>query len=338
MNALRAAWLTWKLHRFESVVAFVLMLTMAISAGIVTLHLRALTIPAGCWDWPGVYTSELCRRLVDSHHDIVGAAGGHVRIGFLGAPTLIGLMLGSTLVGRELELRTASLAWSLDGARLRWLAQRLGGALVLACVGLITMAWMGSGFEAASRTPGDLERVGELATRGVPLLTRGLAALGIAVLAGAVLGRTVPALLIATIAVGVLWYVGSGASKVAAGPFAVWIDDAQRREGDYVHVVRYDEFDTTQPGRHGEPGARIDSGEAYQKGLLLVCGAEPEVHDEAYEVCVNVYDPSMVHGWWLAVPASALPVIEGVQAGLDLAVGGLALAGTVVIVRHRRPD
>lgn len=342
MTAIRATWLTWRMHRSETLVAAVLMVAISISAWVVALHLRSLTIPSGCWDWPGgAYPNEMCQRLVNAWFEILGNEGGHVRLALLVVPSLVGLMLGATLVGRELELRTAALAWSLEGGRMHWLAQRVGGMLLLVVLGLTAMALMGSTFESATRVPGDMDRTGELAMRGLPLMSRGLAALSIALLAGAVLGRTLPALLVAAVAVGVLWYVGSGVMpKLVAPPFAVWIDDTQRLEGDFVHVVDYDVFDTSRPGYAGEPGARMDWNEANQRGLPITCGPAPSpgADDPAYDACFSVYDPSMTFGRWLAVPASALPVIEGAQAGLDLLVAGGSIALTASVVRRRRPD
>lgn len=342
MTAARATWLTWKLHRFEVLVASALMVGVAGSAWVVRQHIDSLTIPMGCWDWAGdAYPSEMCQRLVNAFFDIVGNEGGHVRMGLLAVPTVVGLVLGATLVGRELELRTAALAWSLEGGRMRWLVQRLGAVVLLLCIGLAAMAWFGSGYDAAARNPRDMDRIGELAMRGVPLLTRGFAALAVALLTGALLGRTLPALLVAVVGAGALWYVGSGVvPTLVAPPFAVWIDDTQRREGAYVHVVEYAEFDTTRPGAPGEPGVRLASGERYAEGLRQVCGPAPRAGEDGstYQRCSDEYDPSMVFGGWLAVPASALPVIEGAQAGLDLLVVGGSVAATAIIVRRRRPD
>lgn len=318
------------------------MSAVAISAGIVTQRVQALTIPTGCWSWEGAYDqSEFCRRLLNAFYDIRANEAGHVRLGLFALPTLVGLVLGSTLVGRELELRTAPLAWSLEGGRMRWLAQRLGGVVALLVLGLGAMALLGAGFDAALRLPSDSERLGELAMRGLPLLTRGLAALGIALLAGAVLGRTPPALLLATVAVGALWFVGSGVVPQAVGaPFATWMDDADRRAGAIAHVLGHGQFDTSRPGVAGEPGERLDWNDANQRGLPITCGSEPArgVVDPRYEACINNYDPSMTYGWWLAVPSSALPVVEGAQAGLDLVVGGGSIALTAFVVRRRRPD
>jgi hypothetical protein len=342
MTMLRATWLTWQLHRFEVLVATILMLAVTISAGIVAMHLRNLTIPAGCWDWPGgAYGSEMCQRSVNAFFDILGNEGGHVRLGLVAVPSVVGLVLGTTLVGRELELRTASFAWSLEGGRLRWLRHRSAPMVLLVVLGLGAMAWTGSSFESAARVPGSTDRIGDLAMRGLPLLSRGLAALGIALLAGAVLGRTLPALLVASVSVGVLWYVGSGiVPRQVAPPFAIWVDDTQRREGDFVHVLDHGEFDTTRPGSDGEPGVRLGFGEWYERGLRIVCGTVPAPAEDAttYEDCTNAYDPSMVYGWWLAVPASAVPAIEGAEIVIDVFVAGGTTALTALVVTRRRPE
>jgi hypothetical protein len=125
-----------------------------------------------------------------------------------------------------------------------------------------------------------------------------------------------------------------------APAYAIWIDDTQRRKGEYVHVVDYAEFDTSSPGLGGEPGRRLGYGEWYERGLPIVCGPRPDpgMDDTLYEACVNVYDPSMVYGRWLAVPASALPVIEGAQVGLDLLVLGGGIGLTAVVVARRPPE
>ncbi len=342
MTALRATWLTWRLHRFEMLAAATLMAVVALSAWVVAQHVDGLAIPRGCWDGSvEAGASELCQRLVRSFDLILGNEGGHVRMALFVVPTLVGLVVGSVLVGRELETRTAPLAWSLEGGRLRWLAQRLGGALVLVVIGLTAMAWTGGVFEASARIPGHSDQLGALAMRGLPLVSRGLAALGIALLAGAILGRTLPALLVATVAVGALWYVGSAVVPQQVAPsFATWVDDRERRDGDFVGVVDFGLFDTNQPGPVGTPGLPMDWNEANQRGLRITCGPEPgvDVDDPVYEACLAIYDPSMTFGWWRAVPASALPIIEGAEVTLDLLVafGSVALTAGVVVRRH--PD
>ena len=52
-------------------------------------------------------------------------AAAFAKVGVLAAPILMGLFLGVPLVARELESRTAPLAWSLSRSRRRWRGFRL---------------------------------------------------------------------------------------------------------------------------------------------------------------------------------------------------------------------
>jgi hypothetical protein len=50
-------------------------------------------------------------------------------------PFGVGLLAGVPIVARELEMRTAQTAWSLNGSRLRWLIRQvapIGGVVALA--------------------------------------------------------------------------------------------------------------------------------------------------------------------------------------------------------------
>lgn len=84
----------------------------------------------------------------------------------------------------------------------------------------------------------------------------------------------------------------------------------------------------------------MDWNAANQRGLPIACGPEPSpgAVDADYEACINTYDPSTTFGRWRAVPASALPAIEGVQVGVDLVVAAVSIALTALVVRRRRPD
>jgi hypothetical protein len=115
-----------------------------------------------------------------------------------GAPFGIGLLLGVPLVARELESRTAQFAWTLSRSRAAWLAQRVAfAALVL--VALLTVVGVVAEILTAASLPDG--KPGEdfiwYGRRGFMLVARGLAALGIGVFVGALVARTLPALLAA---------------------------------------------------------------------------------------------------------------------------------------------
>lgn len=113
-------------------------------------------------------------------------------------PLVVGIVLGVPVVGREIEAGTAPLAWSLAGSRERWLAGRLLRVALVVVVILIPIAVVSDVLE--SRLEPTLS-VGasfvDWGSRGFPLIAYGLIALAIAVAAGALVGRTLPAILLA---------------------------------------------------------------------------------------------------------------------------------------------
>ncbi len=120
-------------------------------------------------------------------------------------PFVVGGLLGAPLLARELETGTGRLAWSLSGSRLRWFIWRLVPALVLVVVLLVPAAL------AANRLLWEWQRIDPTFNfygdqwRGAPLVARGLAAFGIAVLAGVLVRRILPALLVTAVAVVILY-------------------------------------------------------------------------------------------------------------------------------------
>jgi hypothetical protein len=125
--------------------------------------------------------------------------GGFARFGAFLAPFALGLILGIPVVAREIEGRTAGIAWTLSRSRLRWLMQRV---LPLALVVVILAAVVGIGSEFVTRTnpfadyaanPG----FADYTSRGVLLPIRALAVLLLAIAMGAMVPRQLPALLLA---------------------------------------------------------------------------------------------------------------------------------------------
>lgn len=139
-----------------------------------------------------------CFRLARAGVEILGTAflnsGGILQLSIMGLlPFVVGVFGGIPVVARELEDRTAQTAWWLNGSRVRWLLQRLGPiALVLGvAIGLAAFA--------ASPVADDwvrwhgAERGQLLGTHGPLAIVRAFGAFGVALAAGALLGRTFPA-------------------------------------------------------------------------------------------------------------------------------------------------
>jgi hypothetical protein len=135
--------------------------------------------------------------------------GGFARLAAFLTPFALGLFLGVPVVAREIEGRTAGIAWTLSQSRTRWLIQRV---LPLLVVAIVLSAAVGIGSELVTRTnpfadfaanPG----FADYTARGVLLPARALVVLLLAVAIGAMVPRQLPALLLA-IGVTVALFVG----------------------------------------------------------------------------------------------------------------------------------
>ncbi len=345
---LRAAWLTFRMHRFEVVISALLMAVLAVSVLIVTSHLTDLNIPDACWQSSraGDFEPPGCAEM-ERFWDIARSEAGYVRAGLGLVAPIVGLILGVPIVAREVELRTTSLAWSLALHRGRWLLSRLLPMLALAAAGFVVLGWVGSGLFQAMEVGRASPSLTEIASHGPTLVARGLMALGIAVLAGAVIGRTMPAFLIAAVAV-VGWSL-FGVPTVQQSMFAeraVWISDEDGwRDG--MGPIGYadgGDFDTSKPGVDGEPGARFDH-EAFYLQQVERCGPPPEDDQEgespewlSWQTCAEQipYPENMY--WSKVVPASTYPDFQLAELAIDAAIGGAAFVLTFPVVARRRPS
>lgn len=353
---LRSFVLTWKIHRFEVVFCAIVLVLFAVGAWWVSSRMLDLDIPLTCWqrDDDGPYASAECDELMRRYHDIRYGDAGFVRVGLNLVAPIVGLILGVPIVARELELRTTSLAWSLSLRRSRWLFARFLPMVAVALVGFVILGWLGSRLFEAIAVGRDSPDLTEVAAHGPALVARGLMAMAIGLLAGALVGRTMPALLLA--AVGVLAWalvavpVVQGAMSQERG---VWRSDQseQWREGSSpITWVDWGEFDVSKPGLPGEPGARwTDEDWERLQGLIVErCGPAPEGSDDddydfsspewqAWSRCTEEYPPPSNLQWTKVVPASAYPDYQNAELLLDSAIAVICLLLTIPVVARRRP-
>jgi hypothetical protein len=125
--------------------------------------------------------------------------GGFATLGAFLAPFALGLFLGVPVVAREVEGRTAPIAWTLSRSRLRWLVRRVAPLVVIV---VVLAALVGIGSEFVTRTnpyahyavnPG----FADYSSRGVLLPIRAVVVLVLAITVGAMVPRQLPALLLA---------------------------------------------------------------------------------------------------------------------------------------------
>ena len=199
--------MTFKQHRFEMLAVIVASIGLTVAALMVTQMLSSVTTPHDCFESSvrgeplpvGCDTLEEFNRI---NYDVAGTVMAAMAV----LPWAAGLVIGVVLVGVELDHRTASLGWWLARSRRRWLLMRavpvaMGLALVLALP-----AWAA---EVLGRTRHGLYDPATTTTldyglRGYVVVAKGLAAFGIGLFFGAILGRLLPALISAGVAAVIL--------------------------------------------------------------------------------------------------------------------------------------
>lgn len=168
----------------------------------VAFRLLAFDLPPACLDPES--TAVACRgRQFDAmaYQSFASNWGGAVA--YVGAflPAIAGVVLGIAAVAKELEQRTAVLAWSVSPSRRRWMLQR-----VVPLLGIVALLGLGSTqlFAAMARlqNPGAEDPLANAAfelisVTGFGPMAGGVSAFGITVVIGAMLGRLLPGLLAA---------------------------------------------------------------------------------------------------------------------------------------------
>jgi hypothetical protein len=191
---IRAARLSLKLHHSEISLALAAAVGLGVWAVVLIARLAAVNVPATCLDaWvaaPGEYGPG-CAGPLRAWGNVL--ADGSLLVDAMSiAPFAIGLLGGIPIVSRELEGRTAQTAWSLEPSRLRWLAGRLLPIAALLGAALVFAGLMVGIVEEGREIWGEpaLFHIGHHGLRVVP---RACAALGVGLLLGALVGRSLPA-------------------------------------------------------------------------------------------------------------------------------------------------
>lgn len=321
INSLR---LSFRLQRWEvlALAAGVALLTAAMMWFTWQLRTLAASEP-GCLD-PSTYVAA-CEQSPQPFYQLASLAEGLSYLGWT-APFALGLVLGVPLVSREIEQRTAGIAWALSRSRTSWLLGRVAFAALVLVFLLVVLAIASEVLAAAQMPTHHLDRdFAWYGRRGGLLVARGLAALGVGVLLGAVLGRVLPALLLAAFASALIFTVISlGMDR--------WI------QTDAVVVASGDQAGVRYLGQRVEltSGELVDYGELMRRGLAF------DVIDEEGRLFAKPEDmghPERMIGWdrTLVVPGRLYPQIVLRESAV---VGGTALLlglASAAVVARRRP-
>jgi hypothetical protein len=315
--------LSFRLHRWEVLAsaAGVAILSAAMLWVAWQLRTLAATDP-GCVD-PAAYAPG-CTQLGQRFYELSSKAEWLSYLSWL-APFAMGLVLGVPLVSREIEHRTAAVAWTMSRSRTRWLAGRAAFLILVMVVLLIVVAAAGEALAAATMPAQHLDRdFAWYGRRGALIVVRGLASLGIGVLVGAWLGRVLPALLVAVFA-SVLTFSG----------ISLGMDRWMERDA-VAQAFDADRAGGRQLGQRVllPSGELIDYGELQRRGL-----AYEVIQDDllwARPEDIGHMDRLVGYDRYLVVPGSHYAQIVLQESAV---VGGaavlLALAAILVVKRRR---
>ncbi len=188
------SWVVWRQHRLEGLWALVLAVLLAASIGFVAYELSitpcAAQAPSGGGPGPGVsyclpgdFWGLLAQGIVSLNL---------YQYGLVVLPALAGAFVGAPLVAREIESGTARLAWTQGVTRTRWLLVKMGLVFVpllagAAAVGILEVVLINVQGPQANRWA--------FFDQQAPMTVGSTAfALALAVAAGSVLGRSIPAM------------------------------------------------------------------------------------------------------------------------------------------------
>lgn len=315
-----AARLPLRLHRLELVALAAVATALVAGALVVAAQLDGLGVPTACFlptpDPSAAPPTGLDCRGVNAFWDMAGISTSSLRPLAAVFPFLVGLFLGVPLVGRELETGTARLAWSLSPSRTRWLLGRLGPLALVTLALLVPVALSMDRLEAASNPAVDPWRsFSDSAQRGLTMIGWGMAVLGIGTLAGAVLGRQLPALMVAGLVCVAAWIVVDEGTTRWMSAEAVPLSSQSDMLGARWLDMRFRDLATgelltaTEFASHVPPEYRTD-------------GDWQAAHFQSIS---------------FGIPGSRYREVDVVIGGIAVAIGAASLRAAAAVVSRRRP-
>lgn len=309
--------MTWARLAFRlqpSSIGFAAFVCLGLAAVAVCLTLDMRSVLAQCGTPAEPYACGVIYAFQSTH----GSAVQMTQMGIGLAQYAVPLVLGVPIVTREIEQRTAMIAWPLAGSRLKWLAWRVAPVLVIGLLLVGVMAFAAEQLMQAYLPHGDIGFQNH-GSRGISLATRAALVLMAGVTLGAVIGRLLPALLI-----GIVLAVGVSAGLETALPH--WVDSR--------------ELDT--------PTESVVAGAfPLTTGLDFKAPDGTPMSDEQYELYVQALyeehgpepDPSLLpQEIYFGIAASRYEEVLVRESAVVLGAAGLAAALAAAIVHRRRPE
>jgi ABC-type transport system involved in multi-copper enzyme maturation permease subunit len=319
-----------RFQRFEVIAVAVAALIVGLSALVVRWRLDSIGVPMSCWDeWfsgSGPLNESTCSGLAGSFLGINEEEGGKVMAAMAILPLFAGLFLGVPVVAREIEGGTAAATWALAGSRARWLAGRLLPLIALISIALALLA-IASELLWQGREPWSVfPNFRDVGLHGPGLVARGIATLGLALLAGAILGRVLPAVIVGVVLCFVL-FVGWQMAFAAWGQAVAEVQPMSNASENIEEAV---------PG-----GTSMSQGVLTPDGRFLYDWEAVELAPPGVDSSEWLFGAAVDDGYvpvMRGIPGTAYPqwaLIETVGFGV---IGLASLALAFPVVDRRRPQ
>jgi hypothetical protein len=308
--------LTWRQQRWELLILIggALLLAVALLAVAWQTGITNNAVAACVRDQAGPTLSAECRPTVE-WGNVLTALGAILPRAATIAPFVVGLLLGAPLVSREIEKRTAPIAWSLSPSRRRWLVGRAVPLALVVGLSLLALGQAGEVLEATNYPDG--RGFMDYGSHGPLIAARGLAILGLGILVGLSVGRVLPAILV-TIVVAV----------VVFGALEYGRCELMRAEAMWMAIE--DDFGTIST--------------IYDSRLKSDTTEELITDEQAFERYPEEFGPTGdgtppgMTRVYLATSPDRYPSFVARESGLLILVAGLATMAALAVVHYRRPE
>ena len=318
-----------RLQRFEILASLAAGLVLAGSALLVWFRLTSLHVEGGCFPYaaglPGLPPCAPGREAaLAAFNDINNSDAIAVMLAMAVLPLLIGMVLGVGVVAPEIEGGTAPSAWVLARSRARWLRGRMLPSLV-AATAVLALLGVASQILWLAREPylpNPWLNFDDAGLHGPIIVAKGLAAYGVGLVVGALLGRTLPAVILATF---VIWIGLAGTGTVAR---SLWM---QAEAPNHIVVADPNGDVLAYPGGYIKGGGMrtadgrvITDEEAY--GLVPAGEQDPDAWVTSH----------LTRVYW-GVPGDLFPAWDAAETAGYAVVGLLGVGAAFLVVRRRRP-